>query len=239
IMMCLDECPGFPAGRQTAEQAVRRTSLWARRARAAQADGVLFGIVQGATYPDLRRQSAEELVELDLPGYAIGGLCLGEPAGLTVELTAQVAAALPAGRPRYLMGAGYPEDIIAAVRSGVDLFDCVLPTRNGRTGTAFTSAGRVMIRNAVHADDSSPLDPGCGCYTCRGFTRAYLRHLFIAAEALGPRLLTLHNVWFFQRLMQEIREGLWAGDFETRAEGFLARYRAGAQAAAETVGREA
>ncbi|MEO0085915.1 MAG: tRNA guanosine(34) transglycosylase Tgt [candidate division WOR-3 bacterium] len=238
IMMCLDECPGFPASRQVAEAAVNRTTLWAGRARAALQDGgVLFGIVQGATYSDLRRRSAEELVELDFPGYAIGGLCLGEPSALTYDLAGQVAALLPEERPRYLMGAGYPEDIVAAVRSGIDMFDCVLPTRNGRTGTAFTSAGRVTIRNAAHADDSGPLDSGCGCYTCRTFSRAYLRHLFIAGEALGPKLLTLHNVWFYQRLMQDIRESLKAGRFESWAEGFLGRYRDGD--GEEVRGREA
>lgn len=239
IMMCLDECPGFPASRQTAETAVSRTTLWARRSReAVQGRGVLFGIVQGATYPDLRRRSAEELVELDLPGYAIGGLCLGEPSALTYELAGQVAGLLPPDRPRYLMGAGYPEDIVAAVRLGIDMFDCVLPTRNGRTGTAFTASGRVAIRNAAHADDSDPLDADCGCYTCSAFSRAYLRHLFIAGEALGPRLLTLHNVWFFQRLMQEIRESLQAGRFEEWAEGFLARYREGGRPAEEAPDRE-
>jgi queuine tRNA-ribosyltransferase len=185
--------------------------------------------VQGATYADLREQSAKSLVALDLPGYALGGLCLGEPSGVTYDMVGLVAALLPADRPRYLMGAGYPEDIIAAVRLGVDMFDCVLPTRNGRTGTAFTSTGRVVIRNAKHADDPAPLDEHCDCYVCRTFSRAYLRHLFVVGESLGPRLLTLHNVRFFQRLMQGIRTAIEQGTFECWSSDFLARYQASAE----------
>lgn len=230
IAMCLDECPPFPVSRQRAEAAVRRTTLWAERCRArAQKQTNLFGIVQGATYPDLRRQSCEELLRLDLPGYAIGGLCLGEPSALTYELTAVVCELLPADRPRYLMGAGYPEDLIEGVRCGVDLFDCVLPTRNGRTGTAFVSTGRILIRNAGYAADPAPLDPDCDCYTCRNFSRAYLRHLFISGEALGPRLLTLHNLYFFQSLMRSIRQALQRGEFAVWAERFLSRYRGGVE----------
>ncbi|MEO0079561.1 MAG: tRNA guanosine(34) transglycosylase Tgt [candidate division WOR-3 bacterium] len=223
IAMCLDECPPFPINRQAAESAVDRTTLWAYRcARAKGPETNLFAIVQGATYADLRRRSATELAELDLPGYAIGGLCLGEPSELTYELTAEVVGVLPRAKPVYLMGAGYPRDIVESVRNGVDLFDCVLPTRNGRTGTAFTSSGRLNIRNAAHGDDPSPLDERCDCYTCRNFSRAYLRHLFIAEEALGPRLLTLHNIRFFQNLMAEIRHALAAGEFDSWSRRFLA-----------------
>ncbi|MBM3322333.1 tRNA guanosine(34) transglycosylase Tgt [candidate division WOR-3 bacterium] len=226
IAMCLDECPPYPVSRPNAETAQGRTTLWARRCRAAQsAETNLFGIVQGATYLDLRRRSAVELVELGFAGYALGGLCLGEPSELTREIVAEVAALLPADRPRYLMGAGYPEDIIAAVERGVDMFDCVLPTRNGRTGTAFTSTGRVVIRNAKYADDFTPLDEACDCYACRTFTRAYLRHLFIAGESLGPRLLTLHNVRFFLNLMATIRQAIARGEFLHRARAFLSKYR--------------
>jgi queuine tRNA-ribosyltransferase len=226
VAMCLDECPPYPADRPRAAQAVTRTTQWARRCRvAAPARRAVFGIVQGATYADLRVRSARELTELDFPGYAIGGLCLGEPADLTAEMVAAAVEELPPERPRYLMGAGYPADIVAAVAQGVDLFDCVLPTRNGRTGTAFTSTGRVAIRNACHASESAPLDQACDCYACRTFSRAYLRHLFIADEALGPRLLTLHNLRFFQRLMESIRDVLARGRFDAWRADFEARQR--------------
>ncbi|MBN2537355.1 tRNA guanosine(34) transglycosylase Tgt [candidate division WOR-3 bacterium] len=213
IAMCLDECPPYPAARDRAENAVARTTAWARRCRDAADGMVLFGIVQGATWPDLRARSARELVELDFPGYAVGGLCLGEPSELTFELLAGVVELLPADRPRYLMGAGYPEDIVRAVGLGIDMFDCVLPTRNGRTGTAFTNCGRVVIRNARFREDSSPLDAHCGCPTCRSYSRAYLRHLFVTGEALGPRLLTLHNIHFYQELMRQIRAAVRSGDY--------------------------
>lgn len=226
IAMCLDECPPFPVSRERAVSAAERTRVWAARSVGCRPEGMtLFPIVQGATWADLRARNARELVELDAAGYAIGGLCLGEPVGVTNEMVAAVAAELPVDRPRYLMGAGYPENIIAAVRLGVDLFDCVLPTRNGRTGTAFVSDGRVVIRNARYADDPGPLDENCGCATCRGYSRAYLRHLFIAGEALGPRLLTLHNTHFFQNLMSGIREAISRNRFEAWAAAFLARYQ--------------
>lgn len=232
IAMCLDECPPYSVSRPVAEAAVARTSLWAERcSRARQPDTNLFGIVQGATYADLRETSAKSLVALDLPGYAIGGLCLGEASDVTYDMVGRVVPLLPVDRPRYLMGAGYPEDIIAAVRLGIDMFDCVLPTRNGRTGTAFTSAGRVAIRNSRYADDPAMLDLMCDCYTCRGFTRAYLRHLFVVGEALGPKLLTLHNVRFYQRLMQNIRAAVERGAFDRWSSEFLDRYRPGAEPA--------
>lgn len=227
IAMCLDQCPPFPVSRSLAEEAVERTTLWAERTRQSQQPGSnVFGIVQGATWTDLRRRSAGELVSLDFAGYALGGLCLGEPSSLTYELVSECTALLPQDKPRYLMGAGYPEDIIAAVGRGVDMFDCVLPTRNGRTGTAFTSTGRVVIRNARYADDPVPLDAACTCYTCRTFSRAFLRHLFVAGEALGPKLLTLHNVWFYQRLVQGIRSAIELGRFDEYAADFLGRYGA-------------
>ena len=236
IAMCLDECPPYPVSRDFAESALARTTLWAGRCKAAVLPETnLFGIIQGATYPDLRRRSALELLALDLPGYAIGGLCLGEPSDVTYDLVAELTALLPANRPRYLMGAGYPEDIIAAAERGVDMFDCVLPTRNGRTGTAFTTAGRVVIKNAKHADDMSPLDEACDCYTCRTFSRAYLRHLFIAGEALGPRLLTLHNVSFFQRLVAGIRQSLAEGRFRQWSATFLDGYGSAAEPAENPV----
>jgi len=226
IAMCLDECPPYPVSREQAEIALDRTTLWARRCRsAARPDTNLFGIVQGATYPDLRRRGVSELLALDFPGYALGGLCLGEPSQVTYDIVSEATPLLPLDRPRYLMGAGYPEDIIASVERGVDMFDCVLPTRNGRTGTAFTGTGRVVIRNARYAEDLTPLDDGCDCYACRTFTRAYLRHLFIASEALGPRLLTLHNVRFFQRLLAGIRQAIGEGRFKEWTRAFLVRYQ--------------
>ena len=233
IAMCLDECPPYPVSRPTAEAAAARTLLWAERCNRARQSGTnLFGIVQGATYDDLRENSAKSLVALDLPGYAIGGLCLGEASDVTYDMVGLVTPLLPIERPRYLMGAGYPEDIIAAVRLGVDMFDCVLPTRNGRTGTAFTSRGRVVIRNAKHADESAPLDDSCDCYTCRTFSRAYLRHLFVVGEVLGPKLLTLHNVRFYQRLVQGIRAAIGQVGFEDWSSGFLSRYQSGNETAA-------
>jgi queuine tRNA-ribosyltransferase len=225
IAMCLDECPPYPVSRSVAEAAQARTTSWAGRCRAAAGQMHLFAIVQGATYPDLRERSARELVALDLPGYAIGGLCLGEPSDLTYRIVESVCTYLPSDRPRYLMGAGYPEDILAAVRLGVDMFDCVLPTRNGRTGTAFTSTGRVVIKNARHTDDPGPLDDACDCYACRTFSRAYLRHLFVAGESLGPKLLTLHNVRFFQSLMAGIRQAIAGGELEGWSRAFLDKYQ--------------
>jgi queuine tRNA-ribosyltransferase len=235
IVMCLDVCPPYPVSQEDAMKAVDLTQTWAERCKAAWSapaprpltpDPCLFAIIQGATYPELRRRSAEQLVALDLPGYAIGGLCLGEPSATTYEMVETCTELMPANKPRYLMGAGYPEDIIAAVSRGVDMLDCVLPTRNGRTGTAFTSVGRVTIRNARHSQDNMPLDPNCSCYACRDFTRAYLRHLFIAGEVLGPHLLTLHNIHFFINLMKEIRAHIEQGDFAKWSQQFLTRYRA-------------
>jgi len=237
VMMCLDVCPPYPVSREDALSAVNMTQRWAERCKAAWTAAPeplnprtpgpsLFGIIQGATYPELRRQSTEQLVALDLPGYAIGGLCLGEPSATTYEMVETCTELMPRDKPRYLMGSGYPEDILAAVSRGVDMFDCVLPTRNGRTGTAFTSEGRVTIRNARHMEDQSPLDANCTCYTCRDFTRSYLRHLFIAGEVLGPHLLTLHNIHFFITLMKNIRAHIEQGDFAEWSQQFLTRYRA-------------
>jgi len=239
VLMCLDVCPPYPVSQEDALKAVNITQVWAERCKAAHslqpaAVGSLFGIIQGATYPELRRQSAGGVIALDLPGYAIGGLCLGEPSQTTYEVVEICTELMPKEKPRYLMGSGYPEDIIASVARGVDMFDCVLPTRNGRTGTAFTSEGRVTIRNARYLQDQVPLDPNCTCYTCRDFTRSYLRHLFIAGEALGPHLLTLHNIHFFINLMKDIRAHIEQGDFANWSQQFLTRYRATDRAAEET-----
>jgi queuine tRNA-ribosyltransferase len=226
IMMCLDVCPPYPTPIEPASESCNRTTLWAKRSKASKHQiSNLFGIIQGATYPELRRRHTQEIVEIDFDGYAIGGLCLGEPSNVTYEMVEVTVENLPKAKPRYLMGAGYPEDIIQAVWRGVDIFDCVLPTRNGRTGTAFTSQGRIMMRNAQYIRDYSPLDPDCDCYTCQNFTRAYLRHLFIADEILGPKLLTLHNIHFFIRLMKEIKKAIkedrfssWAKTIQKTAE---------------------
>lgn len=213
VIMCLDECPPLPAPRERIEAAVDRTTRWARRCRDAhrRSDQALFGIVQGGVDRGLRERSAEGLLPLDFPGYAIGGLSVGEsPADMyrTLEWTTPL---LPSDRPRYLMGVGRPEDLLEAVCRGVDLFDCVMPTRNARNAMAFTSSGKVRLRNACHARDESSLDPECPCETCRQFSRAYLRHLFVAGEMLGPILLTLHNLTFYQTVLQDLRKAIVAG----------------------------
>jgi len=225
IAMCLDVCPPYPSTHDVAQEAMIQTLNWAERARKVKKEATnLFGIVQGATYLDLRKTSTQATVDLDFNGYAIGGLCLGEPSSVTYEMIDAVRDYIPDKSVCYLMGAGYPEDIIEGVRRGVDMFDCVLPTRNGRTGTAFTSQGRKTIKNAQYLSDFTPLDPECDCYTCKHFTRAYLRHLFIAGEYLGPKLLTLHNLYFFINLIKSIRQHIDKGDFLSWSEEFLANY---------------
>lgn len=210
ILMVLDECVAGGASRAEAERAARRTIEWAERSRrVATAPGqLMFGIVQGAAYSDLRRQQVGELVALDFPGYAVGGLSVGEDHETTMRLAGETAAALPADRPRYLMGVGRPQDLIRFVGMGYDLFDCVLPTRNGRNGTLFTSSGAVNIRLARHAADPGPVDPACLCYTCRTFSRGYLRHLAVSNEMLAAELASLHNLHFYLRLMAEMRAAI-------------------------------
>ncbi len=227
IIMPLDVCLGFPAARKAAEDALRRTALWARRAQAAQrrADQALFGIVQGGFEPDLRRRAAEEIAELDAPGYAIGGLSVGEPRALTYDLAATVTERLSEGRPRYLMGVGVPPSVIEAVRRGIDMFDCVLPTRAGRTGVAMTADGRINLRLSAYTEDFSPLDDGCPCPACRHYTRAYLRHLFKANEMLGPRLVSLHNVTFMVRLVAAMRVAICENRFAAWSREVLDRYQ--------------
>lgn len=227
IIMPLDVCLGYPAGRAAAEEALRRTGVWAGRARAAQRrpDQALFGIVQGGFEADLRRRAAEEMVALEFPGYAIGGLSVGEPRDLMYDLLARVTERLPAGRPRYLMGVGVPPSVVEAVRRGVDMFDCVLPTRVGRTGIALTAAGRINLRQPAFADDLSPLEEDCPCPACRAYTRAYVRHLFKAGEMLGPRLLSLHNLTFMARLADSLRAAICADEFDAWSRATLDRYR--------------
>lgn len=214
IIMCLDECV-MPLEREAVEQALTRTHAWAQRCRVAhtRSDQALFGIVQGGIFPDLRRESARFLVDLDFPGYAIGGLSVGENKSQTLEALEATVPLLPADRPRYLMGVGAPEDLLEGVARGIDLFDCVLPTRLARNAALFTRWGRINLRNARFERDPQPPDVGCECYTCRHFSLAYLRHLFKAEELLGYRLATIHNVHFLLQLMRDIRAALCEGRF--------------------------
>lgn len=226
VIMCLDECPPADAPHEKILTAVDRTTRWAARCREAHKnpEQALFGIVQGGTIESLRIRSAEALLPLDFPGYAVGGLSVGEPPPemyRTLEFTTPV---LPMEKPRYLMGVGRPIDLIEGVLRGIDLFDCVMPTRNGRNGMAFTSQGAVRLKNAKHLRDTGPLDPNCPCQACRRFSRGYLRHLFMAGEMLGPILLTLHNITFYQTLMQNLREAILAGRGQDFRVDQLARW---------------
>jgi queuine tRNA-ribosyltransferase len=228
IAMVLDECLAYPATRETTERSLARTLHWAERCRAAHAPGqdgqALFGIVQGGSDEEVRARAAAATVALDFDGYAIGGMAVGEPKPRMYALTELVAGALPADRPRYLMGVGKPEDLVESVARGVDMFDCVLPTRNARNGQAFTSTGTVTIKQAQWTRDPAPLDADCGCYTCRHFSRAYLRHLYVAEELLSSRLLTLHNVHFYLGLMAAIREAITARTFAAFRARFYMQY---------------
>lgn len=226
IIMALDECPD-PRDRRYNEEALQRTHAWAERCAAHQQrphDQALFGIIQGGIFPDLRLQSAAFLASLNLPGYAIGGLSVGETKPEMYATLDEVMPAIPADRPRYLMGVGAPDDIVEGVARGVDMFDCVLPTRIARNGAIFTRQGRVNLRNARFADDHSPLEEGCDCYTCTHFSTGYVHHLIRAKEILGLRLTTLHNLRFLQRLMSDIRQHIAAGSFADFREAFLADY---------------
>lgn len=225
IAMVLDEC-AEPLDRAYNKQALLRTHRWAERCRAAhnRADQALFGIVQGGIFPDLRLQSAEFLTRLDFPGYAVGGLAVGESKEQMYATLDETCPALPADKPRYLMGVGAPEDIVEAVYRGIDFFDCVLPTRIARNGALMTRNGRLNIRNTQFAEDTLPVEEGCSCYTCRTFSRAYLRHLFKAKEITGLRLATIHNVHFMLRLMDEIRGAIRAGTFSDFRADFHERH---------------
>ena len=226
IIMALDEC-AVPFDRQYNEEALRRTHLWAERCLHAhrRPDQALFGIMQGGIFPDLRAESAQYLSSLDFPGYAIGGLSVGESKESMHEILALSTSLLPNDKPRYLMGVGSPEDLFECVARGVDQFDCVLPTRLARNGAVFTRTGRINLRNAQYAEDPSPVEQDCPCYTCRNFSRAYLRHLIKAKEILGLRLNAIHNVSFLLQLMQEIRVSILAGSFLDLKARFLSHYR--------------
>jgi len=229
IIHPLDECLAHPATAAATEQSLALTLRWARRSWATHRHGpagdqALFGIVQGGAYADLRRRAVEETVAIGFDGYAIGGMAVGEPKPVRLELTELTASLLPRERPRYLMGVGKPPDLLESVARGVDLFDCVLPTRNARNGQAFTADGPVVLKQARFLREAAPLDAECRCYTCRHFSRGYLRHLFTSAELLAYRLLTLHNVTFFQSLMADVRAAVESARFDAFRARFFARY---------------
>ncbi len=217
IIMALDECTAYPVSFDQAQEATERTIKWARMCCQAQqaheGHSNLFGIVQGSVFPELRQRCAQALVEMDFAGYAVGGLSVGEPQEQMVQMLELVCPLLPQEKPRYLMGVGMPRDIVLAVAGGVDMFDCVLPTRNGRNGVAFTSQGPIRLKNLCHRTDSGPLDQECSCYTCLNFSRSYLRHLTMAGEMLSPILLSIHNLSFYQQLMSQIRQSIREGNF--------------------------
>jgi queuine tRNA-ribosyltransferase len=232
VTMCFDECTPFPATHEQAATSMRLSMRWAARSREAfvpRAGHGLFGIVQGSVFPDLRAESVAALTDIDFEGYAVGGLAVGEGQEAMFTTLECTTPLLPADKPRYLMGVGTPSDLIGAVQRGIDMFDCVMPTRSGRTGRAYTRGGVINIRNARHAEDNRPLDPGCACPACRNHSRAYLLHLFKANEMLGPMLLTWHNIQYYQDLMAELRAGILAGDLAVT----VARIEAGWQAEKE------
>ncbi len=223
VIMCFDQCPPYPCERQAVADAVDRTVRWAVRCKAAHRraeDQWLFSINQGGVRADLRRQCAERLAEIDLPGHAIGGLSVGESHRQMIDVVEALCPSLPADRPRYLMGVGMPRDLVAAVACGVDMFDCVLPTRNGRNAYAFAATGPIRLRNARYRRDDAALEPGCDCPTCARHSRAYLRHLFMTGEMLGPILVSIHNLRFYQRLMARLRDLIVAGGVGRIVEEF-------------------
>ena len=238
IIMPLDECVHYPAEKDYAHSSLFLTTDWAKRSRehfrksteyrvqSTEKKPLLFGIAQGATYLDLRKEAVEKLVDIGFDGYAVGGVSVGEPDELVGEVGQYTLGLLPLDVPHYLMGVGTPTDIIEAVSEGADMFDCVMPTRNGRNGTAFTKKGKIVLRNAVYTDDFGVIEEGCACLTCRnGYTRAYIRHLIGASEILGLRLVSLHNVHFYVKLMEDIREAVIAGKFSKFKEEFTKQYR--------------
>ncbi|WP_105992621.1 tRNA guanosine(34) transglycosylase Tgt [Staphylococcus simulans] len=227
IMMAFDECPPMPAEYEYVKDSIERTTRWAARCKAAHQrteDQALFGIIQGGEYKDLRQQSAEELVKLDFPGYAIGGLSVGEPKPVMYDMVEHTEQFMPKDKPRYLMGVGSPDALIECSIRGMDMFDCVLPTRIARNGTCMTSNGRVVIKNAKYAEDLGPLDENCDCYTCRIYSRAYLRHLIKEEETFGIRLTTYHNLYFLLKLMEDIRQAIREDRLLDFKEEFFEQY---------------
>jgi queuine tRNA-ribosyltransferase len=242
IVHPLDECLAQPTSRAETERSLALTLRWAARAKAVHVarDGqAIFGIVQGGVYGDLRRRAIDEVCAMGFDGYAVGGLAVGEPKPLMLDLVELTGALLPDDRPRYLMGVGKPTDLVEAVARGMDLFDCVLPTRNARNGQLFTAAGVLTIKNARYGHDPGPPDADCACYTCRHFSRAYLRHLHQAGELLAPRLLSLHNVFFYQRLMAEVRAAIRAGEFGEFRARFFDRYGVSSESGSSEILRDA
>ncbi|NLB19011.1 MAG: tRNA guanosine(34) transglycosylase Tgt [Syntrophomonadaceae bacterium] len=226
IIMCFDECCAYPATYEYARQAMERTSRWAARCKVSQLrkDQSLFGIIQGGVFEDLRLESVQQVVDLNFPGYAIGGLSVGETKEEMYKVLDILESHLPQAKPRYLMGVGEPEDLLEGVSRGIDMFDCVTPTRLARHGTAYTARGKLTIRNARFTDDFGSLDPDCSCQVCQGYSRAYLRHLIKSGEILGLRLLSYHNVYFLIELMMNIRDALKNGRFVDFRQGFLEKY---------------
>jgi queuine tRNA-ribosyltransferase len=227
IVMCLDECTPYPVTLREAEKSLDLTLQWAVRSKKAakNSEQALFGIVQGGMYPDLRKKSVEKLVEINFDGYALGGLSVGEPKEIMMNTVVNINPLLPFDKPRYLMGVGLPEDIVACVDHGVDLFDCVIPTRSARNGLLFTNHEKVVIKHARYRDDPLPVDRLCDCYTCRNYSRAYLRHLFMAKEILAMVLNTIHNIRFYMRLMERIREAIREDRYLEFKEKFLSSRR--------------
>jgi queuine tRNA-ribosyltransferase len=228
IMMCLDDCIQYPAERQCTRQALEITAQWAQRCKIAWQDSsnghsALFGILQGGMFKDLRLAAAEYLVSLDFSGFAIGGLSVGEPVETMLEIADFTLPRLPDEKPKYIMGVGTPENLIELVALGADMFDCVLPTRNARNGQVFTQQGTLNICNAQYRHDTRPLEPGCACYTCQNYSRAYLRHLYLAKELLAYRLNTLHNIYFFLKLMRQMREAIVQDEFDRFRKQFYNR----------------
>ena len=227
IMMAFDECAPYPASREYVKNSLERTTRWLERCKEAHKNPekqALFGIIQGGMYKDLREQSAKEITAIDLPGYAIGGLSVGYPKPMMYDILEHTTPFMPVDKPRYLMGVGSPDDLIEGVIRGVDLFDCVLPTRIARNGTAMTSQGKVVVRNATYAEDFTPLDPECDCYTCRNYTKAYIRHLIKTNEMLGARLITTHNLHFLLKLMENIRQAIREDRLLDFREEFFTKY---------------
>jgi len=228
IMMCLDDCIPYPSSLEDTRRSVELTTEWARKCKKARdGSGILFAIVQGGFFKDLRLRSASELLEEGFDGYAIGGLSVGEPKGLMWEMVDTVLPLLPWDRPRYLMGLGFPEDVMEGVKRGIDMFDCIIPTRLARGGSLLTSKGRINIKNAAYARDENPLDEACDCYTCKNFSRAYLRHLFLSKELSSHYLNTIHNLSFYSRLIVGIRNAIRKGSFLSFYKEFMENWKGG------------
>ncbi len=228
IIMSFDECTTYPAEKGYVLESLKRTTRWERRSKKAHENTrkqLLFGIVQGGMYKDLREESAKQIMDIGFPGYAIGGLSVGEPKDMMFDVLSHTTKLLPEDKPRYLMGVGTPLDLINGVESGIDMFDCVMPTRNGRNGTVFTWDGRINIKNATYKDDPKPIDQKCNCYACRNFSRAYIRHLYKANEILALRLNTYHNLYFYIDLMKKVRKSILNNQFSEFKNKFIENYR--------------